>query len=323
MRKCIVVKLKFFEDLFFENVFVVQRTVLVFKSSGIRALVLDCPDPYRVPVANSEPSCWLAQVQTKCWSRMRGPRDGLPRSQQSAGHQFGARVSDCPDPSKMPVANSGPSCQVAQTLTKCRSLLRVPRVGLPRSQKMSSANSEPSCRIAQIPTKCRSCIRRRRDGLPRSRQSASREFEAIVSDWPDAQKDDGREFGASCRVALIPAKCRSRIRRHRVGLTRSRQSAGREFGAFVSDCPDPDKVSVANSGPSCRVVQIPTKCRPRIRSPRVGLTRSRQSAGREFGALVLDCPDPNKKGSRRLRRAQIRGCRILQLLIDPSALCVW
>ena len=113
MRKCIVAKLKFFEDLFFENVFVVQRTVLVFKSSGIRALVLDCPDPYRVPVANSEPSCWLAQVQTKCWSRMRGPRDGLPRSQQSAGHQFGARVSDCPDSSKMPVANSGPSCQVA------------------------------------------------------------------------------------------------------------------------------------------------------------------------------------------------------------------
>ena len=187
-------------------------------------------------------------------------------------------------------------------------------------KKLSSANSEPSCRIAQIPTKNRSCIRRPREGLPRSRQSVGREFEALVSDWPDAQKDDGRESGASCRIAQIPAKCRSQIRSPRVGSPRSRQSAGREFGAFVSDCPDPDKVSVANSG---WVVQIPTKNRPRIRSLRVGLTRSRQSAGREFGALVLDCPDPNKKTSRRPRRTHIRGSRILLFLIDPSAVCVW
>ena len=106
MRKCIVVKLKLFEDLFFENVFVVQRTVLVFKNSGIRALVLDCPDPYRVPVENSETPCWLAQVQT------------------SAGRERGALVADCPGPNKVPITNSGPACGIAQIPTKCRSRTR-------------------------------------------------------------------------------------------------------------------------------------------------------------------------------------------------------
>ena len=73
MRKCIVAKLKLLEDLFFENGFVVQRTVLVFKSSGIRALV------------------------------------ELPRSLPSAGREFGDLVLACPGPEKVLVANAGPS----------------------------------------------------------------------------------------------------------------------------------------------------------------------------------------------------------------------
>ena len=167
------------------------------------------------------------------------------------------------------------------------------------------ALKSPPIRLAQVPPKCPSRIRGSCVGLP------------------TCPKNEGRELRASCWIALIPAKCRSQIRSPRVGLTRSRQSAGREFGAFVSDCPDPDKLSVANSGPSCRVVQIPTKCRPRIRSLRVGLTRSRQSADRGFGAVVWIVQIPTNRKSRRLRRTQIRGSRMLQFLSDPSALCAW
>ena len=137
------------------------------------------------------------------------------------------------------------------------------------------------------------------------------------------------EFVHSCWIAQIPTECRSRIRSPRVGLPRSRQSAGRECGAFVTDCPDPNKVPVTNSGPACRIAQIPAKCRsrtrgllvkllrllqnagryfeshvsdcpdskkchPRFRSHRVGLRRSRQSAGRAFGDVVTACPGPDK-----------------------------
>ena len=54
----------------------------------------------------------------------------------------------------------------------------------------------------------------------------------------------------------------------------------------MTACPNPKKVLVADSGPSCRVAQIPTKSRWRIRGARVGLPRSQQSAARKFGAFA-------------------------------------
>ena len=150
------------------------------------------------------PSCWIAQIRAECRSRIRRPRVGLPRSRQSAGRECGALVTDCPDPNKVPVTNSGP------------------RVALPRSQ-----------------------------------QIAGREIGAFLSSCSDPYKVPVANSRPTCRIAQIPNKCRPRIRSHRVGLLRSRRSAGREFGDFVTVCPGPDTVPVANSGSSCRIGQMP------------------------------------------------------------------
>ena len=185
MRKCIVAKLKFFEDLFFENVFVVQRTVLVFKSSGIRALVLDCPDPYRVPVANSEPSCWLAQVHTS---------------------ECGALVTDCPDPNKVPVTNSGPACRIAQIPAKCRSRTRGLLVKLLRLLQNAGRYFESHVSDCPDPKKCRPRIRSHRVGLRRSRQSAGRAFGDVVTACPGPDKVPVANSRPSCRIGQMPKK---------------------------------------------------------------------------------------------------------------------
>ena len=108
------------------------------------------------------------------------------------------------------------------------------------------------------PTNCRLRIRGTRVGLSRSRQKAGCGFGAFVSGCPDADKVAVADSGRSCRDAQIQTTCWSRIRRPRVGMLRSRHSASRGFLSLLLGCPDPDKVLVADSVPSCRVAQIST-----------------------------------------------------------------
>ena len=147
----------------------------------------------------------------------------------------------------------------------------------PGPDKVPVANSRPLCRIVQMPKK-----------INGGELGALCKFALIPAKCRSAVTISE----PSCRIDQSPTKCRSRIRGLCVGLPRSQQSVGREFGNFVSGCPD----SKNN--------------RPRIRSHRVGLRRSRQSAGRKFGDLVTACPGPDKV----LVASSGPSCRIGQIL---------